>query len=148
MFVVEAWIRASLAKYGLQLEDFYLFVPDSASNGTKALKLLKALYRVCAAHDLQMSASHAAGNGSRVHLPILPLPVSCTSFDPRCSCCALAQVSKNPEIKALERKNSHIAARVHMSTKTTKALQEVQIARGVPARCAPCAPLCILVTDC
>ena len=135
MFVVEAWIRASLAKYGLFLEDFHLFVPDGASNGIKALKLLKSLYRVCAAHDLQMSASHAAGNGSKVRP--LSLPVSCTSLDPRCRCCA--QVSKNPEIKALERKNSHIAARVHMSTKTTKTLQEVQIARGVPPRCALCA---------
>ena len=147
LFVDEAWIRASLAKYGFFLEDFHLFVPDGASNGTKALKLPKALYRVCAAHDLQMSASHAAGNGSNVRPPPLSLPVSCTSLDPRCCCCALAQVSKNPEIKTLERKNSHIAARVHMSTKTTNTLQEVQIARGVPARCAPYAPLCILATD-
>ena len=122
---IEAWVRASLANYGLQLEDFHLFVPDGASNGTKALKLLKALYRVCAAHDLQMSASHAAGNGSKVRPPPLSLPVSCTSLDPRCRCCALVQVSKNSEIKALERKNSHIAARVHLSTKTTKILQEV-----------------------
>jgi hypothetical protein len=45
----------------------------------------------------------------------------------------MAQVSKNPEVKALERKNGHIAARVHMSTKTTKTLQETQIDRGVPA---------------
>ena len=82
MFVVEAWIRASLAKYGLFLEDFHLFVPDGASNGIKALKLLKSLYRVCAAHDLQMSASHAAGNGSKVRP--LSLPLSCTSLDPRC----------------------------------------------------------------
>jgi hypothetical protein len=41
-------------------------------------------------------------------------------------------VSKNPEVKALERKNGHISALVHMSTKTTKTLQETQIARGVP----------------
>ena len=68
-----------MAKYGLFLEDFHLFVPDGASNGIKALKLLKSLYRVCAAHDLQMSASHAAGNGSKVRP--LPLPVSCTSLD-------------------------------------------------------------------
>ena len=108
---------------------------------------LKALYRVCAAHDLQMSAPHAAGNGSKVRPPPLSLSVSCTSLDPRCRCCALAQANKNPEIKALERKNSHIAARVHLSTKTTKTLQEVQIARSVPARCAPYAPLCVLVTD-
>ena len=136
-----------MAKYGLFLEDFHLVVPDGANNGIKALKLLKVLYRVCAAHDLQMSASHAAGNGSKVRPLPLSLPVSCISLDPHCCCCVLAQVSKNPEIKALERKNSHIAARVHMSTKTTKTLQEVQIARGVPPRCAPCAPLCTLVTD-
>ena len=42
-------------------------------------------------------------------------------------------MSKNPEVKALERKNGHIAARVHMSTKMTKALQETQVDRGVPA---------------
>lgn len=41
-------------------------------------------------------------------------------------------MSKNPEIKSLERKNKHIAAKVHMSTKTTKSLQEIQIERGVP----------------
>ena len=46
----------------------------------------------------------------------------------------MAQVSNNPEVKALERKNGHIAARAHMSTKTTKTLhQETQIDRGVPA---------------
>ena len=41
-------------------------MPDGANNGIKALKLLKVLYRVCAAHDLQSSASHATGNDSRV----------------------------------------------------------------------------------
>ena len=63
---IEAWLLSTFEKFGLSVADFHLFVPDGAANGLKALKLLKVLCRVCAAHDLQSSASHATGNGSRV----------------------------------------------------------------------------------
>ena len=66
---IEAWLLSSIAKYGLSIEDFHLFAPDGANNGLKAMKLLKALYRVCAAHNVQMAAQHAGGNGSKVSPP-------------------------------------------------------------------------------
>ena len=75
LFVVEAWIRTSLANYGLQLEDFHLFVSDGASNGTKALYpcALHTIFR-CPHHTPLAMAVRCAR--PHCHSPCLASPLT------------------------------------------------------------------------
>ena len=82
-----------------------LAVPDGASNGINALKTTGMDYEICDPHQLQRAVLYAVGLAGKE--------------------------SVNPEFAAVLKKQNKIGAKVHMSTKTTKTLHEIQEKRGV-----------------
>jgi len=58
---IKSYLKASHKREGLVDADIRHYTPDGASNGKKALTMMKVEFDVCTSHNLQRCVKHATG---------------------------------------------------------------------------------------
>jgi hypothetical protein len=103
---IKRWVEAVLKRYGLSTQGIELSTLDGAANGIKAMVMLKLLYRICGAHQLQRCIKHATGQAG-------------------------GKTSSNPEFKQHLHRVRNIDYLINKSNIALAELKEAQEADGI-----------------